>query len=254
MEQMPVCKPWDHAIDLKPGFQPKKGKIYLLSPDEQKEVQDFLSAQLEKGYIRPSKSLQTSLVFFIAKKDGKKRMVQDYCHINDWMVKNNYPLPLISELVDKAGSVKVFTKLDLRWGYNNVRIKEGNEWKAAFSTFEGSYEPLVMFFGLTNLLATFQTMMNEIFKDMIDEGMVIIYIDDILIYTKTEAAHDEITREVLQQLQENNLYVKPEKCFWKVREVEFLGVILGPDGIKMDPTKLDTVKHWPMLINMKDMQ
>ena len=249
---MPVHKPWDHAIDLKPGFQPKKGKSYPLSLDEQKEVQDFLSAQLEKGYIRPSKSPQTSLVFFIAKKDGKKRMVQDYRHINDWMVKNNYPLPLISELVDKAGSAKVFTKLDLRWGYNNVRIKEGDEWKAAFSTFEGLYEPLVMFFGLTNSPATFQTMMNEIFKDMIDEGMVIIYIDDILIYTKTEAAHDEITREVLRRLWENDLYVKPEKCFWKVREVEFLGVILGPDGIKMDPTKLDAVKRWPTPLNMKD--
>ena len=161
---MPVRKPWDHAIDLKPGFQPKKGKMYPLSPDEQEEVQDFLSAQLEKGYIRPSKSLQTSPAFFIAKKDGKKRMVQDYRHINDWTVKNNYPLPLISELVDKARSAKVFTKLDLRWGYNNVRIKEGDEWKAAFSMFEGSYEPLVMFFGLTNSLATFQTMMNEIFK------------------------------------------------------------------------------------------
>ena len=161
-EWMPVCKLWDHVIDLKPGFQPKKGKIYLLSPDEQKEVQDFLSAQLENGYIRPSKSLQTSLVFFIAEKDGKKRMVQDYCHINNWTVKNNYPLPLISELVDKAGSAKVFTKLDLRWGYNNIRIKEGDKWKVAFSTFEGSYEPLVMFFGLTNSPAMFQTMMNEI--------------------------------------------------------------------------------------------
>ena len=197
---MPVRKPWDHAIDLKPGFQPKKGKIYPLSLDEQKEVQDFLSAQLEKGYIRPSKSLQTSPVFFIAKKDGKKCMVQDYHHINDWTVKNNYLLPLISELVDKAGSAKVFTKLDLRWGYNNVRIKEGDEWKVAFSMFEGSYKPLMMFFGLTNSPATFQTMMNEIFKDMIDKGMVIIYIDNILIYTKTEAAHNEITREVLRQL------------------------------------------------------
>ena len=181
-------------------------------------------------------------------------MVQDYHHINDWMVENNYPLLLISEPVDKAGSVKVFTKLDLRWGYNNVRIKEGNKWKAAFSMFKGSYKPLVMFFGLTNSLATFQTMMNEIFKDMIDEGMVIIYIDDILIYTKTEAAHNKITREVLRWLWENNLYVKPEKCFWKVREVEFLGVILGPDGIKMDPTKLDAVKHWPIPLNMKDVQ
>jgi hypothetical protein len=112
-------------------------------------------------------------------------------------VKNNYPLPLISELVDKAGLAKVFTKLDLRWGYNNVRIKEGDKWKAAFSTFEGSYGSLVMFFGLTNSPATFQTMMNELFKDMIDEGKVIIYIDNILIYTKMEEGHNKITKEVL---------------------------------------------------------
>ena len=154
-ERMPTRKTWDHAIDLREGFVPKKGKIYPLSRVERKEVQEFVKDQLRKGYIRPSKSPQTSPVFFVPKKDGKKRMVQDYRYLNSWTIKNNYPLPLISDLIDSIGKKKVFMKMDLRWGYNNVRIKEGDEWKAAFSTPEGSFEPTVMFFGLTNSPATF---------------------------------------------------------------------------------------------------
>ena len=115
--------------------------------------------KLRKGYIWLSKSPQIVLVFFIGKKDGKKQMVQDYRYLNEWTIKNNYPLPLISDVLENIGAKKVFTKIDLRWGYNNVRIKEGDEWKAVFTTPEGSFEPLVMFFGLTNSPATFQAMM-----------------------------------------------------------------------------------------------
>jgi len=129
---------------------PKKGKIYLLSRVEREEVHEFVKDQLRKGYIRPSKSPQISLIFFVPKKDGKKRMVQDYRYLNSWTIKNNYLLPLILDLIDSIGKKKVFTKMDLRWGYNNVRIKEGDEWKAVFSMPEGSFEPTVMFFGLTN--------------------------------------------------------------------------------------------------------
>ena len=154
-ERMPMRKAWDHAIDLREGFVPKKGKIYLLSRVEREKVQKFIKNQLRKGYIRPLKSPQMSPVFFVLKKDGKKRMVQDYWYLNSWTVKNNYPLPLISDLVDSIGKKKVFTKMDLRWSYNNVRIKEEDEWKAAFSTLKGSFEPIVMFFGLTNSPATF---------------------------------------------------------------------------------------------------
>ena len=112
-EKMPTRKAWNHAIDLREGFVPKKGKIYLLSRVEREEVQEFVKDQLRKGYIRPSKSPQTSPVFFVPKKDGKKRMVQDYQYLNSWMVKNNYPLPLISDLINSIGK-KVFTKMDLR--------------------------------------------------------------------------------------------------------------------------------------------
>src|ERR1700679_2166437 len=221
---MLVRKPWDHAIEMKPGYKPKKAKNILLSPQEQKEVEEFLNDQLGKGYIRESKSPQTSAVFFVPKKDMRKRMVQDYRYLNSWTIRNNYPLPLISELVDKVGKAKFFTKLDLHWGYNNVRIKEGDEWKAAFTTHRGSFEPVVMYFGLMNSPATFQTMMNSIMRDLIDQGVVVVYIDDILVFTKTEEEHDRIVEEVLKRLEENDLFVKPEKCVFKQKEVEFLGL------------------------------
>ena len=143
-ERMPMRKTWDYAIDLREVFVPKKGKIYPLSRVEREEVQEFVKDQLRKGYIRPSKSPQMSPVFFVPKKNGKKKMVQDYQYLNSWTIKNNYPLPLILDLIDSIGKKKVFTKMDLRWEYNNVRIKEGNEWKAAFSTPEGSFEPTVL--------------------------------------------------------------------------------------------------------------
>jgi len=190
----------------------------------------FVESQLKKGYIRPSKSLQTSPVLFVPKKDRKRRMVQDYHYINKRMIKNSYPLPLISELIDSIGTKRMFTKMDLRWGYNNIRIKEGDEWKAAFTTYLGSFEPTVMYFGLTNSPATFQAMMNNLFRDMINKGDIATFINDILVATEMKKGHDEIVEEVLRRLEENNLYVKPKKCIWKVREIGFLGVIMGPEG------------------------
>ena len=149
-----------------------------------------------------------SPVFFIKKKDGSLQLpVQDYRMLNDMTVKNKYPLPLILELINQLCRAKYFTKLDVRWGFNNVRIKEGDEWKAAFRTNRGLFEPLVMFFGLTNSPATFQTMMNEIFIDMISEGVVVVYLDDILIFTKTLDEHRQITHG---RLAEHGLFLRPE--------------------------------------------
>jgi len=125
-------------------------------------------------------------VFFIKKKDGSLRLVQDYQALNSMTVKNKYPLPLNSELVSQLRGARYFTKLDVHWGFNNVHIKPGDEWKAAFRTNRGLFEPLVMFFGMTNSPATFQTMMNDIFRNLIAEGIVVVYLDDILIFIKTE--------------------------------------------------------------------
>jgi len=158
--KLPNRKPWDHAIELMPGAQPKGCKVYPLSVTEQSELDRFLTENLEMGRIQPSKSPMASPVFFIKKKDGSLWLVQDYRMLNKMTVKNKYPLPLISELVNQLRGAKYFTKLDVRWGFNNVQIEEGDEWKAAFRTNRGLFEPLVMFFGLTNSPATFQTMMN----------------------------------------------------------------------------------------------
>jgi len=209
------------------------------------EVQNFMEDQLRKGYIRPSKSLQTLLVFFVGKKDESEWMVMDYYNLNSQTVKNNYPLPLITELIDNIGSKRVFMKMDLRWGFNNMRIKEGDEWKGAFTTHIGSFEPTVMFFGITNSPATFQAMMNEILRDLINEGKVAAFVNDVLVGTETEEGHDEIVEEILRRLEENDLYIKPEKYVWKARKIGFLGVVIGPDGIEMEVEKVDGVLSWP---------
>jgi len=181
-------------------------------------------------------------------------MVMDYCNLNNQTVKNNYPLPLITDLIDNMGSKRVFTKMDLWWGFNNIRIKEGNKWKGAFMTHVGSFELTVIFFGMTNSPATFQAMINEILKDMINERKVAAFVDDVLVETETEEGHDEIVEEVLRRLEENDLYVKPEKCVWKVRKIGFLGVVIGPGGIEMEKEKVDRVLSWPKPKNMKDVR
>ena len=148
----------------------------------------------------------------------------------------------------------MFTKLDLRWGYNNVRIKEGDEWKAAFTTHIGAYEPTVMYFGLTNSPATFQTMMNDLFRDLINQGDMATFINDILVATEMEEGHDELVEEVLKRLEENNLFIKPEKCKWKVREVEFLEVVIGPKGVEIQKEKIEGVLNWLAPRNVKEVQ
>jgi len=229
-------------------------KEFILSKDEREEVQKFVEDQLRKGYIRLSKSPQTLPVFFVGKKDRSKRMVMDYCNLNDQTVKNNYLLPLITDLIDNMGSKKIFTKIDLRWEFNNVRIKEGDEWKGVFIIHMGSFEPIVMFFRMTNLPATFQVIMNEILRDLVNEGKVTVFIDNVLVGTETEKGHDKIVEEILRRLEKNNLYVKSEKYVWKARKIGFLGVIIGPNGIEMKKEKVDRVLSWPEPKNVKDIR
>jgi len=150
-------------------------------------------------------------MFFIKKKDGSLRLVQDYCALNTVTVKNRYPFLLISKLISQLCGARYFTKLNVRWGFNNVRIKPRDEWKAAFHTNRGLFEPLVMFFGMTNSPATFQTMMNDVFRTIIVEGVVVVYLDDILIFTKTEEEHERAVQRVLEILTEHKLFLHPEK-------------------------------------------
>ena len=181
-------------------------------------------------------------------------MVQNYRYLNEWTIKNNYPLPLISDVVENIGTKNVFTKMDLRWEYNSVRIKEGDEWKAAFMTPEETFEPTVMFFGLTNSPATFQMMMNELLRDLINTGKVAAFIDDMIVGTESDERHDELVTEVIRKLEKNDLYMKPEKCKWKVKEVGFLGVVIGPEGIKMEEEKVKDVLDWLTPKCVKDVQ
>ncbi|KAF9800555.1 hypothetical protein IEO21_10329 [Rhodonia placenta] len=255
--RLPDHTEYDHKINLKEGFADMKQQVYPLNPQQRKELNKFLEENLSKGYIRPSKSLLASPFFFVGKKDGSLRPCQDYRLLNENTVKDRYPLPLISDLLDKLKHAKVFTKMDLRAGYNNVRIKKGDEWKAAFIVpgTDGKppqlYEPTVMFFGLCNSPATFQRMMNTIFADMLQEGWLCIYMDDILIFSQDKAEHEERTQRVIERLQQHDLYLKPEKCAFDVTEVECLGMIIRPGEIAMDPVKLADIADWPVLSNLR---
>ncbi|ESK82868.1 hypothetical protein Moror_1400 [Moniliophthora roreri MCA 2997] len=223
-EQLPPSQLYDHAIDLKPDFKPKDCKVYLLSPKEQEEQDKFLDENLRKGYIRLSKSPIASPFFFVAKKE--------------------YPLPLVTDLINKLKNAKVFTKLDLWNGYNNIRIKNGDQWKAVFKTPRGLFELMDMFFGLMNSPATFQAFMNDILKDFIDERWCVVYMDDILIFSDDLELHRLCTRRLLECLWENNLFLKPEKCKFEVTRILFLGLIITPGHTQMDPTKLAGIAEW----------
>ena len=161
---------------------------------------------------------------------------------------------MIQELIDKTQHSRFFTKLDIRWGYNNIRIKEGDEWKAAFRTNQGLFEPTVMFFGLTNSPATFQAFMNDIFRTLLAQNRIVIYMDDILIFAITLEELRRTTIEVLQTLKENDLYLKPEKCTFETQEVEFLGLVVKPGTLNMAQDKLTGITDWPAPTNVKQVR
>ena len=229
------------------------------SPKQKK----FVEEHLRRNTIRPSWSPYATNFFFVKKKDGKLRPVQDYRPLNKWTKKNRNVSPLIPSVVDRLAGCTLFTKFDIRWGYNNIRIKPGDEWKAAFLTPEGLFEPTVMFFGLTNSPATFQMMMNTIFRQPVMLGWFSIFMDDGVIHTKQKpgetkeqhiARHRRYVHEIFDTLAENDLYVKPEKCAFEQEEIEYLGVIVGKGRLRMDPKKLHAVLNYPTPRNATDVR
>jgi hypothetical protein len=168
--------------------------------------------------------------------------------------KNWYLLPLIDDLIHRLKDMRYLTKLDIHWGYNNVRIREGDKWKAAFRTNRGLFEPLVMYFDLTNSPVTLQTMMNEIFQDLITEGVISVYLNDILIFTNSLEEHCRITCLVVDHMREHKLYLQPEKCEFEKVRIEYLGVIISHNKVEMDPVKIAGVADWPMPSNKKEVQ
>ncbi|UTT89668.1 hypothetical protein NDA17_003406 [Ustilago hordei] len=200
------------------------------------ELRRYLDENLEKGFIRPSKSPARSPVLFVPKKDGGLRLCVDYRGLNEITVKNRAPLPLIEEQLFLLRKARIYTKLDLRAAYNLIRIAKGDEWKTAFGTQLGLYEYLVMPFGLANAPAHFQSFINDIFRDIIGV-YVVVYLDDFLIFSDTEEVHVKHVTEVLTRLRSNRLFAKLSKCEFHTKTVEFLGYIIKPTGIEMDPEK-----------------
>ena len=244
--KLPPRRPFDHAIDLKDTFIPKVAEAYPLNPKEMDACKEFIDEHLKLGKIQKSQSLRASPFFFVQKKDRGLCPCQDYWYLNEHTVKNSYPLPLISTLIDELKGAKFFSKMDIWWGYNNIQIKEGDEWKAAFITPYGLYEPLVMFFRQCNSPPMFQAFMDSTFGDMIAEGWLIIYMDHVLVFTETKEECQERTKQVLEWMGEEYLHLKLAKCTFNQTEVEYLGLIVKNGEVHMDPTKLMEVWDWEL--------
>jgi len=240
---LPPRRPYDHRIPLEPGTTPPFGPLYPLSEVELKALDEYLKENLSKSYIQASTSPAGAPILFVKKRDGSLRLCVDYRGLNKITVKNRYPLPLIGETLDRLRSAKIFSKIDLRSGYNLVRIAEGDEWKTAFRTRYGHFEYLVMPFGLTNAPATFQNLMNDIFREFLDD-FAVVYLDDILIFSRSLDEHERHVRLVLERLRDNGLFANPEKCSFHQSEVEYLGYLVSAAGIKMDPKKVSSVVDW----------
>ncbi|KAL0150345.1 hypothetical protein M9458_054347 [Cirrhinus mrigala] len=251
--QLPPHRPWDCAIDLVPDAPLPKGKIYPLSLPESKAMEEYIKKALSQGYIRPSTSPAASSFFFVSKKDGGLRPCIDYRAINRYTVKFRYPLPLVPAALEQLRTARIFTKLDLRSAYNLIRIREGDEWKTAFVTPTGHYEYLVMSYGLVNAPSVFQNFIHEVLREFLHR-FVIVYIDDILIYSRSEAEHHHHVAEVLQKLREHQLYLKAEKCSFHQPSIHFLGYIIDHHGVRMDEGKVEAVISWPESKTIKELQ
>ena len=240
---LPPDREIEFSIDLAPGTEPVSKAPYRMAPVEIKELASQIQDLLDKGVIIPSVSPWGAPVLFVKKKDGSMRLCIDYRELNKLTIKNKYPLPRIDDLFDQLKGALCFSKIDLRSGYHQLKIKPEDVPKMAFRTRYGHYEFLVMAFGLTNAPATFMDLMNRVFKKYLDE-FVIVFIDDILIYSKTEKEHAEHLRIALEILRKEKLYAKFSKCEFWLREVQFLGHVVSHEGIKVDPAKIEAVTKW----------
>ncbi|WVZ76845.1 hypothetical protein U9M48_024772 [Paspalum notatum var. saurae] len=240
---MPPDREFEFLIELLPGTTPIAKRQYRVAPKEQELIKENIDELLEKGFIRPSSSPWAFPVLFVDKKDGSRRMCVDYRALNDITIKNKYPLPRIDDLFDQLQGACVFSKIDLRSGYHQMKIRPSDIPKTAFITRFGLYEYTVMSFGLTNAPAYFMNIMNKVFMEYLDK-FVVVFIDDILIYSKMEEEHEEHLRLVLQNLREHKLYAKLSKCEFWLDQVPFLGLIVSKGGIMVDPSKISSVMDW----------
>ncbi|GJZ54600.1 putative reverse transcriptase domain-containing protein [Tanacetum coccineum] len=240
---LPPVRELEFRVDLIPGASPVVKSPYRLAPSEMLELSNQLKELQEKGFIRPSHSPWGAPVLFVKKKDGAMRMCIDYRELNKLTIKNRYPLPRIDDLFDQLQGACCFSKIDLRSGYHQLRVREEDIPKTAFRTRYGHFEFTVMPFGLTNAPAIFMDLMNRVCKPYLDK-FVIVFIDDILIYSKSEEEHEVHLKTILDLLKKEKLYAKLSKCEFWLKEVQFLGHVVNRDGIHVDPSKVESVKNW----------
>src|SRR5947199_4853564 len=252
-EALPKHQPWDHEIPIQEGKQPTFGPVYSCSEKELAALREYLEENLAKGSIRESCSSAGYPILFVPKKNGKLRLCVDYRQLNSITIKNRYPLPRIDETIDKINGATYFTKLDLQGAYSLVRMKEGEEWKTTFRTRYSLYKYLVMPMGLTNAPTSFQALINNTLHPYLD-NFCVAYLDDILIYSKSQEDHDKHVKLVLDQLQKHHLRIDLEKSEFDKDEIEFLGHIIGIHGIRMDPKKVKAILQWPTPQNLKELQ
>uniref|UniRef100_A0A453SWU5 Reverse transcriptase domain-containing protein n=1 Tax=Aegilops tauschii subsp. strangulata TaxID=200361 RepID=A0A453SWU5_AEGTS len=244
---MPPDQDIEFLIEMLPGTRPISKRPYRMPANDLEEIKKQIKELLEKGYIRPSSSPWGAPVLLVEKKDGTLRMVVDYRALNEVTIKNKYPLPMINDLFDQLPGAKVFSKIDLRSGYHQMKIRERDIPKTAFTTRYGLYEYTVMSFGLTNAPAYFMSMMNKVFMEFLDK-FVVVFIDDILVYSKNEEEHKEHLRLVLEKLREHQLYAKFSKFEFWLKEVGFLGHVISREGIAVDPSKVQIAKPMTELL------
>ncbi|XP_035837185.1 uncharacterized protein LOC118485060, partial [Helianthus annuus] len=241
---LPPDRQLEFTIDLIPGAEPISKAPYRMAPMELKELKEQLQELLDLGFIRPSVSPWGAPVLFVKKKDGSMRLCIDYRELNKITIRNQYPLPRIDDLFDQLQGAQFFSKIDLRSGYHQLKVKNDDVPKTAFRTQYGHYEFLVMPFGLTNAPAVFMDLMNRVFHQFLDK-FVIVFIDDILVYSKSREEHEAHLHVVLGTLRHEKLYAKFSKCDFWLSQVSFLGHVISAEGIMVDPTKVEAITKWP---------
>ena len=246
-------RPYDLKIELEEGASPPLAPIYSLSVTELATLRDFLDEHTKTGFIRPSLSPHGAPVLFARKKDGSLRLCVDFRGLNKITKKDRYPLPRINDLLDSPRKARIYSKIDLRHAYHLVRINKGDEWKTTFRTRYGSFEWCVMPFGLTNAPAAFQRFINDVLGDLLDI-YVLVYLDDILIYSDDPTEHKAHVREVLRRLRKHKLYARADKCDFHTTTVEYLGYVLSPEGLTMASDKVKVIQDWPEPRKVKDIQ
>ena len=250
LQRLPPHRSHDCTIPLIDGSKvPYRGKVYNLTLEEKLAMKTWIDEHLGKGLIRPASSAYAAPCFFVKQK-GKLRLCMDYRGLNAITVKNRAPLPLISDMLRDLAKAKVFTALDLISAYYQVRMADEDIHKTAFVTPFGQFESLVMLFGLANAPADFQSFMNDVFKDMIG-NFVLVYLDDIIIYSEKPEEHDDHVRQVLQRLRDYELYCNLEKCQFHTSSLEYLGFRLTTEGLVMDQNKIASILEWPTPLNKK---